>query len=227
MARIAVSDHGDPQGLRHRDRVRDPRARRATTTRSSASSMLINAYLNAPRTRKVGWDFEDEHPGNDARGFSVDDAARPRGRDPPRQRGAHQRRPVLRRPRPPGDQHARVPRRRARSCVFDRAAEEIVRASMAAPRQHAARRRRDPLPQEQLRRQGQQLRLPRELPPGPRDAVRPDRRTRSRRTSSPARSSSAPARSAASCPACRPTTCRSRSASAPTSSRRRSGSRPR
>ena len=40
----------------------------------SASSMLINAYLGsladardgvAPR---VGWDFEDESPGNDARG---------------------------------------------------------------------------------------------------------------------------------------------------------------
>jgi hypothetical protein len=42
----------------------------------SASSLLINAYLAAHR--KVGWDFEDEHPGSDARGFSVDDLlARP------------------------------------------------------------------------------------------------------------------------------------------------------
>jgi hypothetical protein len=36
----------------------------------------------------------------------------------------------------------------------------------------AARRRRDHRAQEQLRRQGQQLRLPRELPARPRDAVR-------------------------------------------------------
>jgi Pup amidohydrolase len=40
----------------------------------SASSMLINAYLGAldqsrgaHRTQRVGWDFEDEQPGNDAR----------------------------------------------------------------------------------------------------------------------------------------------------------------
>ncbi len=44
----------------------------------AASSMLINAYVNeflrdGPKTGpapKVGWDFEDESPGNDARGIS-------------------------------------------------------------------------------------------------------------------------------------------------------------
>ena len=35
----------------------------------AASSMLINAYV-AELARKVGWDFEDETPGNDARGFA-------------------------------------------------------------------------------------------------------------------------------------------------------------
>jgi Pup amidohydrolase len=42
----------------------------------AASSMLINAYINErqrehgrPSTPKVGWDFEDESPGNDARGL--------------------------------------------------------------------------------------------------------------------------------------------------------------
>ena len=41
----------------------------------AASSMLINAYLSsvdrerANLTTRVGWDFEDESPGNDARGF--------------------------------------------------------------------------------------------------------------------------------------------------------------
>jgi Pup amidohydrolase len=34
-----------------------------------ASSVLINAYV-ADLQRKVGWDFEDESPGNDARGFA-------------------------------------------------------------------------------------------------------------------------------------------------------------
>jgi proteasome accessory factor PafA2 len=41
----------------------------------SASSLLINAYVGELERRrlagpKVGWDFEDEHPGNDARGSS-------------------------------------------------------------------------------------------------------------------------------------------------------------
>jgi len=43
----------------------------------AASSMLINAYVGdlahppgQPSPPKVGWDFEDEHPGNDARGFA-------------------------------------------------------------------------------------------------------------------------------------------------------------
>ncbi|MEA3076944.1 MAG: Pup amidohydrolase [Actinomycetota bacterium] len=35
----------------------------------AASSVLINAYVNE-LNRKVGWDFEDESPGNDARGFA-------------------------------------------------------------------------------------------------------------------------------------------------------------
>ena len=56
--------------------------------------------------------------------------------------------------------------------VWDRAAEEIVRASMEQRASLLARRCRDHRPQEQLRRQGQQLRLPRELPAGTRDSVR-------------------------------------------------------
>ena len=42
----------------------------------SASSLLINAYVSAT-SRKVGWDFDDEHPANDARGFSLDDVLAP------------------------------------------------------------------------------------------------------------------------------------------------------
>ncbi len=42
----------------------------------SASSLLINAYVNAT-AKKVGWDFEDESPANDARGFNLDDVFPP------------------------------------------------------------------------------------------------------------------------------------------------------
>jgi Pup amidohydrolase len=39
-----------------------------------ASSMLINAYVEH---RKVGWDFEDESPGRDARGFAREGSSPP------------------------------------------------------------------------------------------------------------------------------------------------------
>src|SRR5258706_18210 len=42
----------------------------------AASSMLINAYVSAFH-RRVGWDFDDEHPGTDARGWLPDDARPP------------------------------------------------------------------------------------------------------------------------------------------------------
>jgi proteasome accessory factor PafA2 len=42
----------------------------------AASSMLINAYVSAFH-RRVGWDFDDEHPGTDARGWLPDDAFPP------------------------------------------------------------------------------------------------------------------------------------------------------
>jgi proteasome accessory factor PafA2 len=42
----------------------------------AASSVLINAYVNELQ-RKVEWDFEDEHPGNDARGFAREGAMPP------------------------------------------------------------------------------------------------------------------------------------------------------
>ena len=44
----------------------------------SASSMLINAYVAAQRAAKrVGWDFEDEQPSNDARGLTMDESVAP------------------------------------------------------------------------------------------------------------------------------------------------------
>ena len=51
----------------------------------AASSVLINAYLSelarraegTTKPERVGWDFEDEHPGDDARGFSREGALPP------------------------------------------------------------------------------------------------------------------------------------------------------
>ena len=46
----------------------------------SASSLLINAYVAATTSRqrgRVGWDFDDEQPANDARGFSLEDVIAP------------------------------------------------------------------------------------------------------------------------------------------------------
>ena len=46
----------------------------------TASSLLINAYVSATsRTNRdrVGWDFEDESPANDARGFNLADVFAP------------------------------------------------------------------------------------------------------------------------------------------------------
>ncbi len=42
----------------------------------AASSVLINAYVSGV-LRKVGWDFEDEHPANDARGFTYEEVFAP------------------------------------------------------------------------------------------------------------------------------------------------------
>jgi proteasome accessory factor PafA2 len=98
----------------------------------SASSLLINAYLSSTN-RKVTWDFEDERPGNDARGFSVDDLLAPEVE-------THLVNAVLTNGARYYVDHAH-PEVSTPECLtarevvqFDRAAEEIVRASMEAAR---------------------------------------------------------------------------------------------
>ncbi|MDJ0771208.1 MAG: depupylase/deamidase Dop [Ilumatobacter sp.] len=95
----------------------------------SASSLLINAYVNAT-SRKVGWDFEDETPANDARGFNLDDIFAPEIETS-----------LVNAVLPNGARyyvdHAHpeisIPEvtTAAEAVVWDRAADEIVRASMA------------------------------------------------------------------------------------------------
>ena len=140
----------------------------------SASSLLINAYVNAT-SRKIGWDFEDETPANDARGFNLDDVFAPEIETS-----------LVNAVLPNGARyyvdhaHPEISNPEvttaAEAVRWDRAADEIVRASMEYARERAPRRRRTRGVQEQLRRQGQLVRLPRELPGQPRDTVRPDRR---------------------------------------------------
>ena len=43
----------------------------------AASSMLINAYVNGYLSQRVGWDFEDEQPGADARGEDASEGLAP------------------------------------------------------------------------------------------------------------------------------------------------------
>ena len=43
----------------------------------AASSVLINAYAQDVARQQVGWDFEDESPGNDARGFAREGSMAP------------------------------------------------------------------------------------------------------------------------------------------------------
>ncbi len=94
----------------------------------SASSLLINAYVSAT-SRRVGWDFDDEHPANDARGFSLDDVLAPEVEttlvNAVLTNGARyyvdHAHPEISTPEVSNAREA---------VVWDRAAEEIVRASM-------------------------------------------------------------------------------------------------
>ncbi|MEY4339128.1 MAG: Pup deamidase [Actinomycetota bacterium] len=109
--------------------VRGPVAEGASNP-VTASSMLINAYLSAHQ-RKVGWDFDHERPGTDARGFSVDDLLAPEVEttlvNAVLTNGARYY---------VDHAHPEISTPECRTAfdvlVYDRAAEEIVRASMIA-----------------------------------------------------------------------------------------------
>jgi proteasome accessory factor A len=95
----------------------------------AASSVLINAYVN-DRSRRIDWDFEDESPGVDARGFSYEDALAPEVEP-------HLVNAVLTNGARYYVDHAH-PEISTPECsdalqalVYDRSAEEIVRMSMA------------------------------------------------------------------------------------------------
>ena len=126
----------DDQGLRHRDRVRHPgRGRRQ---QPGASSVLVAADQRPasscqPTASRIGWDFEDEQPGHDARGFAVDDLLAP-------DIETHLVNAVLTNGARYYVDHAH-PEISTPECLtalevvrYDRAAEEIIRALMAGRR---------------------------------------------------------------------------------------------
>ena len=98
----------------------------------AASSVLINSYV-AAASHRIDWDFVDEHPGQDARGFSWEDSLAPDVE--PQLVNA-----VLTNGSRYYVDHAHpeisTPECRTASQVvlYDRAAEEIVRRSMALSR---------------------------------------------------------------------------------------------
>lgn len=103
-----------------------------------ASSVLINAYLGAtvrPGSERAapGWDYDDEHPGRDARGFSLDDLFVPEVE-------THLVNAVLTNGARYYVDHAHpeISTPECRDALevvrFDRAAEEIISASMEAAR---------------------------------------------------------------------------------------------
>ena len=126
----------------------------------TASSLLINAYVSdlavtaASAPPKVGWDFEDESPGNDARGFSPEGALAPEVE-------THLVNAVLTNGARYYVDHAH-PELSTPECadarsvvVWDRAAERILVRVDGRGRPPAARGPGDRRPQEQLGRQGQ------------------------------------------------------------------------
>lgn len=102
----------------------------------TASSVLINAYI-AELARRVAWDFQDESPGNDARGFARD------GSLPP-DIETNMVNAVLTNGARYYVDHAH-PEYSSPECsnaleatLFDKAGEQIVRDSMTAVRRHMA-----------------------------------------------------------------------------------------
>ncbi len=73
-----LEPHERSAGHGHRDRVRHLRARPAGANAMVTSSQVVNAYRGGDcrQARRARWDFEEENPLRDARGFDL--PARPR-----------------------------------------------------------------------------------------------------------------------------------------------------
>ena len=209
---------GRPQGVRDRDRVR---RRAAGRGRPEPGPRLVGADQQLRRAAQGGLGLRGRIAGPRRPRLRPGGHPGARDRDPPGQHRPHQRRPLLRRPRPPRVLVTRV-RRRARAGPRRQgggAGPGPLDASRGAgPRGGPVDRGL----QEQLGREGQLVRLPRELPGRPGVAVLGAGPASAALVRDPSGVHRARARSA-------PRTARPRSttssASEPTSSKRRSGSR--
>ena len=226
----APEPHGPPERRRYTRLVAVPKVcgieteygvdapRRARPEPGGRVDLLINGYVEQ---RRVGWDFEDESPGRDARGFARD------GSQPPEVE-THLVNTVLTNGARYYVDHAH-PEYSTPECsdpleavLSDKAGERILARSMDAARRLLPAGQEIVVYKNNTDGKGNSYGMPRELPRRPQRAVRDARAQPACRGSSPARCSPARARSARRTAPTRSTT---RSASAPTSSRRRSGSR--
>ena len=135
-----------------------------------ASSALVNAYA-ASVSQRTAWDFEDESPGLDARGMPTISGMAPMVE-------THLANTVLTNGARFYVDHAH-PEYSSPECAtpseavrYDVAGEYVLREAMRAAHERGLGSGRDRRLQEQLGRQGQLVRLPRELPRRPRGALR-------------------------------------------------------
>ena len=193
------------------------------------SSQVVNAYQAATsaRARRARWDFEEENPLRDARGFDLARDSADASQLTDEDLGLAN--VILTNGARLYVDHAH-PEYSAPECtnplaavIWDKAGERVM-AEAAARAAHRARQRADSAVQEQHRQQGRLLRLPRELPDAPGHAVRRHRPAPHPVLRLPAgglrRGPGRPRRG-------RPGRRASRSASGPTSSRSRWAWRPR
>ena len=148
-----------------------------------ASSVLINSYV-ASELRRVRWDYEEETPLRDARGFETVMAA-----EAPSDEELGLANVILTNGARYYVDHAH-PEYSTPECtnprdlvIHDKAGERILERSILRASEAMPRRPARPGLQEQHRQQGRVLRDARELPRRPRGAVPADRRATSRRTS--------------------------------------------
>ena len=193
-----------------------------------ASSQVVNAYASSTlKARRARWDFEEESPLRDARGFDMSREVADPSQLTDEDLGLAN--VILTNGARLYVDHAH-PEYSTPECTnprdvvkWDKAGEQVD-PRRDPVRRDDPRRGADRALQEQHRQQGRVLRRPRELPDAAQHARSATSSSTSRRSSSAGRWSAAPAGSASARTAA---STASRSASAPTTSRSRSASRPR
>ena len=167
-----------PTGNGLGDRVRDHGQERSLTSTPSPAACCWSTPIARTRPDEILWDYDQENPLADARGFQVDGEKY----TPNQQENIARNKTLINGARYYVD-HAHP----EYSCPEVTNARDLVIHEKAGERDHRDQPTRGELgllpegaadggPQEQQRRQGQQLRMPRELLDGPSDVLQADRR---------------------------------------------------